>query len=129
MLIDSDWPIDALGARPPAVALLARLGGEQLAVSIVSHCELLEGVVARPNSAERVAEVRVFLGQFATIPITDTIAEIFAQARSRLRSEGRLIPDFDLVIAATALAHDLTLVTRNRRHFDRIEGLRLLPTT
>lgn len=44
-----------------------------------------------------------------------------------LRAEGRLIPDFDVVIAATALAHDLTLVTRNRRHFDRIAGLTLLP--
>ncbi len=38
-----------------------------------------------------------------------------------------MIPDFDVVIAATALAHDLTLVTRNRRHFDRIAGLAILP--
>ena len=36
-----------------------------------------------------------------------------------------LIGDFDLLIGATALQHDLTLMTNNRRHFDRIEGLRL----
>ena len=42
-----------------------------------------------------------------------------------LRRQGQLIPDLDLLIAATALAHDLTLVTRNRHHFERIPDLRL----
>ena len=45
--------------------------------------------------------------------------------RAFLRRQGQLIPDLDLLIAATALAHDLTLVTRNRRHFSRILSLRL----
>jgi predicted nucleic acid-binding protein len=43
-----------------------------------------------------------------------------------LRRQGNLIPDFDLLIAATALRHDLTLVTRDTAHFERIEGLQLL---
>ena len=49
----------------------------------------------------------------------------FANHRARLRNTGLLIPDFDLAIAATALEHDLTLITHNRRHFGRIDGLRL----
>ena len=49
----------------------------------------------------------------------------FARMRSELRRQGNLIPDFDLLIAATALEHDLILMTRNTRHFARIAGLRL----
>ena len=49
----------------------------------------------------------------------------FAEVRGRLRLEGQLITDMDLLIAATALANSLTLVTRNIRHFARIPGLEL----
>lgn len=42
-----------------------------------------------------------------------------------LRRRGLLIEDADILIAATALAHDATLVTRNLKHFERIEGLKL----
>jgi predicted nucleic acid-binding protein len=46
-------------------------------------------------------------------------------ARAALRQQGLLIPDMDLLIAATALEHDLTLVTRNQRHFVRLPGLQM----
>ena len=36
-----------------------------------------------------------------------------------------MIADMDILIAATAIAHDLTMLTRNRRHFERVPGLRL----
>jgi len=49
----------------------------------------------------------------------------FARVRSLLRRQGNLIPDLDLLIAATALEHELVLLTRNRRHFERISQLRL----
>ena len=55
------------------------------------------------------------------------IACRFARVRGDLRVQGLLIPQADLFIAATALHHDLTLVTRNRRRFDRIPGLTLYP--
>jgi tRNA(fMet)-specific endonuclease VapC len=54
--------------------------------------------------------------------------EIFGRTRSGLRRAGQLIPDLDLLIGATALHHDLILLTRNRRHFTHIPGLRLYAT-
>jgi len=51
--------------------------------------------------------------------------EIFVQTRANLRRAERLIPDLDLLIAATAIHHDLTLLTRNVRHFGRVPDLRL----
>ena len=45
--------------------------------------------------------------------------------RARLRAMGTPIQDMDLLIGATALHHDLTLLSNNRRHFGRLSGLRI----
>lgn len=71
------------------------------------------------------AAYREFLSDYASLPLTDAIVERFARLRAELRRQGRLIPDMDLLIAATALEEDLTLVARNFRHFERITGLKL----
>jgi tRNA(fMet)-specific endonuclease VapC len=59
------------------------------------------------------------------LPLEDPILEQFAELRAHLRRIGRPLPDFDLLIAATALHHDLTLLTFNRRHFERVPDLKL----
>jgi predicted nucleic acid-binding protein len=51
--------------------------------------------------------------------------ERFAEVRSFLRHRGQLIPDFDLLIGATALHYELTLLTFSRRDFQRIPDLKL----
>jgi tRNA(fMet)-specific endonuclease VapC len=51
-------------------------------------------------------------------------AEVFGGVRADLRRQGKLIPDLDLLIAATALRHNLTVVNRDE-HFRRIPGLKL----
>jgi len=71
------------------------------------------------------ASFRAFLADYAVLPVTESVAATFARTRARLRRRGQLIPDMDLLIAATALTYGLSLVTRNRRHFGRIDGLRL----
>ena len=50
-------------------------------------------------------------------------ARTFGEYRARLRQEGNPIPDHDLWIAATAVRHDLTLISRDR-HFERIPNLK-----
>ncbi len=51
--------------------------------------------------------------------------ERFGVIRGELQRRGEAIGDPDLLIAATALDHDLTLLTRNRKHFTRIPNLKL----
>lgn len=70
-------------------------------------------------------EQRRYLSQFEELTLTDPIMERFARLRSNLRSQGQLIPDLDLLIAATTLDHGLILMTGNVRHFQRIPGLTL----
>ncbi len=124
-LVDSDWLIDAFMDVPTAVNLLARLREEGLAVSIISYGELFEGVIGAPDPATELAHFRRFLARLALLELDDAIMERFARIRAELRRRGQLIPDLDLLIAATAMHHDLTLLTRNVRHFDRIPQLRL----
>ncbi len=67
-----------------------------------------------------------FLSGVVILGIDEDICRRFGRLRGSLRSAGQLVGDFDLLVAASALRHDLTLLTNNRRHFERIEGLLIL---
>jgi len=54
------------------------------------------------------------------------VCETFGKLRHELRKRGEVIGDFDLLIAATALSNDLTILTNNVKHFKRVSGVRVL---
>jgi predicted nucleic acid-binding protein len=60
------------------------------------------------------------------VPIDQQVCDLFGKERGRLRASKQLIGDFDLLVGATALRHNLTLLTNNRRHFEMIDGLTLV---
>jgi predicted nucleic acid-binding protein len=59
------------------------------------------------------------------LPFDVAVARVFGKVRAHLEQAGSILPDADLQIAATALYHDLELVTGNVRHFERIPDLRI----
>jgi tRNA(fMet)-specific endonuclease VapC len=61
------------------------------------------------------------------LPLNRSVMRRFAAVRRDLRSRGQLIQDMDMLIAVTALHHNVMLVTRNRSHFQRIPGITLYP--
>jgi tRNA(fMet)-specific endonuclease VapC len=123
-IFDSDVLIAIFGNNPRAIRTLQELRRTGVGVSIISHAEVFEGAFGYPDTEAHLTLFRQFLDQFIMLPLTGPIVEIFAHVRSDLRRVGQLIPDMDLLIAATAMDHDAILVTRNLRHFDRITGLR-----
>lgn len=125
-LIDSDWLIDALSGNQRALSLLDHLAPTEPAISVISMAEVCDGAHGAPDPAPALLRVREFLGTYEILPVSQAVAERFAAERAMLRRQGMLIDDMDLLIAATALEHDLVLVTRNRRHFARVPRLRLL---
>lgn len=125
ILVDSDRVIDALSGRATAPALLAGLRDQGLAVSSITIGEVLDGTYRTTDTVASLVAYRRFLARFAVLDVTDVVADTFAFLRAGLRKQGNLIPDLDLLIAATALVHDLALLTRNERHFARVPGLRL----
>jgi tRNA(fMet)-specific endonuclease VapC len=124
-LFDTDWIIDGLNGSPDAVGLLRSLGRHGGAVSVITLAEIYEGIQAGPDPARDLVVARRFLAGFKILDVTRPIVARFAHERAILRRRGAMIADFDLLIAATALTYDLTFVTRNTRHFERVGGLTL----
>jgi tRNA(fMet)-specific endonuclease VapC len=124
-LIDSDWVIHHLNGHEAITQRLQDLQAEGLGLSVVALAEVYEGVyyVRDPEESER--GLNDFLESVTLIGIDEETAKIFGRERGRLRAAGMVIGDMDLLIGATALQHNLTVLTNNRRHFERIEGLRI----
>lgn len=124
-LVDSDCVADWLKGRQAAIDLLTGLLPNGLAISIITYGEIYEGIYYGRNRQRHERGFRQFLRLVKVLPITRKVAKRFAVIRGELRRRGSIIGDPDLLIGATALENDLTLVTRNRQHFQRIAGLNL----
>ena len=63
-----------------------------------------------------------FLTGIKIVPIFHSL-DLYAKEKSRLRKAGTPVDDFDLLIGATSITHNLTVVTNNTDHLDRIKGI------
>lgn len=106
VLVDSDIVIDHIrGIRP--------LPPLPLAYSVITRCELFAG-------RDDPKGLRRLLAPLQEFPVDSEIAE-----RGGTLKRDSQVPTPDALIAATALKHQLPLMTRNRRHFERVPGLTL----
>lgn len=121
-LIDTDWIISFLNGRPAAVEFVGSLHVEQIHVSVVSCGEVLEGV-QHPDASDKLRQFASLASELSLLPVNLNVAQAYARERARLRATGMLVPENDLWIAATALVHDLQLVSGDQ-HFSRIHGLK-----
>lgn len=125
-LIDTDWSIQCLHGVESVISRVDELSSEGIGLSLVSLAELYEGVLYSANPQRDERALREFLNGVFLVEIDSETCRVFANERGRLRADGNLIGDFDLMIGATAIRHDLTLLTNNRRHFERIDGLQIV---
>ncbi|HWE61843.1 MAG TPA: type II toxin-antitoxin system VapC family toxin [Chloroflexota bacterium] len=126
-LVDTDWIIDHLNGDQAATNLLTSLSASGIAISIITYSEVYEGILrsADPRRSEQV--FRTFLHSVAILPISRTVAKRNAAVRLDLRRRSRTVRvrGLDLLIAATALTYNLTLVTRNKDDYKDVTGLSL----
>lgn len=124
---DTDTVSNLLRRVPPLVLVrrVARTPREDQSTTAITLGELLYGA-ARIGSA-RLAEQIVAIAESAQVvlPFDEAAAHRFAALKTTLERAGTPLAEPDLRIAAIALAHDLTLVTGNVRHFERVPGLRV----
>ena len=126
VLIDASVLIEHERGRVNLEQHLAGREQEEFFLSVITASELLHGVhrATDPNvRARRSAFVEAVLGRFPLLPVDLVIARAHARLWAGLMAEGRLIGPHDLWLAATCLAHGLTLVTANVREFARVPGL------
>jgi tRNA(fMet)-specific endonuclease VapC len=131
-VLETTFVIDLLkenkrNAFGPASSKLEDLAvrGEVLKMTIFTLAELLVGVAkgSRPDQ-ERVA-IDQCISAFKLLPFERSTAEIFGAIVGELEKRGQSISDMDALIASVALEHTDVLITRNRKHFVRVTGLRI----
>ena len=127
-LFDTDAISELLRPRPlqPYLDWITTVPRDSQFISAVTVGELFKGAY-RSSAKERHLtniEERV-LPAVTILPFDLSTARVFGKVRAELERAGNILPDAGLQIAATALYHDLELVTGNLRHFQRIPNLRL----
>ena len=126
-LLDTDTLSEVIKGRDPLVAQHAQKylqTHKRFTFSIITRYEILRGLKAK-EALQQIAFFEDRCRESKVLPLADTVVVQAAEIYADLHRSGRLISDADILIAATALTQDLTLVTENTGHFERITGLRV----
>ena len=122
MVVDTGIFIEHLRAKDKLSTQLYKLSEQTLFVSAISVYELYMGATTK----EKQDDVRAITENLVVLPFTNSESFQAAQIYHRLRNSNQMIEFRDIFIAATCLANDLPIVTLNKKHFNRIDGLRIL---
>ena len=95
---------------------------DTITFSIITYYEIVSGLKHR-DAHNQLTLFLEFAVQNTILPLTQKVADVAAEVYAELRKSGQPIDDIDLLIAGTAIANGLVLVTDNRKHFDRITEL------
>ena len=121
-MLDTSACIHVLRGRAPFDALPAR---KDTAISSLVAAELWTGI-EKSNRPDKASSLKIFLGLFAAVDFSNEDARHYAQIRAELERQGTPIGPMDLLIAAHARNRGATLITRNAREFQRVDGLKVL---
>lgn len=118
---DTDVLIDFLRGAEPAAARVAEAleAGAALATTTITRFELMAGARGKRQRAA----VQALLAALPALPLDTGAADRAAEVRRELESRGEDIGMADSLIAGIVLTHGAQLLTRNRRHFERVPGL------
>jgi tRNA(fMet)-specific endonuclease VapC len=122
IVADTDVLIDFLAGREPVASRVAvELESRSFGTTVITRFEMLAG--ARDQTAERL--LHRLLDPLTTLPLDRAGSDRAAALRRALDQRGQTIGMADSLIAGIVLEHDGILLTRNRKHFERVNGLRL----
>ncbi len=124
-LIDSDILIHSIKGNATVNQNIAKYAVIPKAISIITFGQLLYGAKKSQQRDKNISIVYRLAEIFPVVGTTRSTIEAFTEIKLALDKKGEGIEDFDLLIAATALSLNHTLVTNNVRHFRRIGGLRI----
>ena len=125
LLLDTDTSVFWLRGHSPVRERMTGFDPQAIAISVITLAELRYGAAYSARPADNHQAIDDFISPISVLGLVPEAASVFGVLKADLRRKGLLIEDMDLLIASTALAHDLTLVTNNVAHFERIAGLLL----
>lgn len=120
--LDTSVIIDYLRGKEEIVDLINNLKGK-LVSSYICLSELYEGIYRSKNNEVESTVLEFFSGLSKIYGLNQKIAQEFGNLRKNLKQRGEIIEDLDIMITATCMVYNLSLVTLNKKHFSRIKGL------
>ena len=100
------------------------VGFENCVVSEITIAELKYGVQKSTLKEKNRKILETFQAKFDIIPIFPSL-DIYAKEKARLKTKGKILDDFDLLIGSTAIFNKFILVTKNVSDFDRLEDIEI----
>ncbi len=101
---------------------IAEVGEQNCFISEMTVAELKYGVENSKTVEAMRKIVEAFIPKFFVIPIYNSL-DIYAKEKAKLRKQGLLIDDFDILIGATAVTNDMIMVTNNVAHLRRLDNI------
>ena len=123
-LLDTDICSQFMRGNPQVVQRVFQYAG-RLHVSVITVGELYSGALRAKVSRRLLPGVTSLLADLQMLDISFDVAYTFGVIRASILDGGLPGPDLDLLIAATALVHDLTLVTHNVSDYGGVPDLRI----
>lgn len=125
-LLDSDICIHLMrGNLPMAYELMRKSDPRMFGIPAVVEGELRTGARKSQHPQENKLLLERFLAPFECVAYDHACSVVYGDIRAALESQGCIIGPNDLLIAATAIANQATLITGNVREFERVPGLSL----
>lgn len=119
LLCDTSLVSELARPQPNPGALAWSANVSSIKLSVVTLEEIFYGLASKPNTRIQ-AWSQTFLDTYCQVfPVTADIAKLAGELRGQLRSQGKPRSQADMSLAATARIHQLTLVTRNTRDFEK----------
>ncbi len=124
-VLDTNICVHVLTKRPERLSQKFERLADQLCISSITLAELLYGAEKSLRRQENLEAVTHFSARLDVLPFGEKAAAHYGQIRAELEKAGTPVGTHDMLIAAHARSEGLIVVTRNRREFDRISGLRV----
>lgn len=122
-LLDTNICVYLLNGEQRIERKVREIGIYSIAICNATLGELYFGAYCSKRVEANKKRVRAFAGNLMVLSDSQESSEIFGRFKADLKVKGQMIEDFDLLIASIAQANNCILVTNNRDHFRRIEGL------
>ena len=124
-MLDTDICIHVIKNYPERLRQRFNRHGKQLCISSIALGELRFGAEKSARRAENLQEIELFTARVDVLPFGSAAAAHYGGIRAELERAGKPVGVHDMLIGAHARSEGFTLVTGNRREFDRITGLRV----
>ena len=124
-LLDTNICIYLINGNEILKKKICEIGLFSLSISNATLAELYFGAYNSQKVSANIKRIEAFKKNLNVYSDSDISAEAFGRFKSKLRVQGKIVEDFDILIASIAHANECILVTNNPDHFERIDELEI----